>query len=275
MNQWTGELELEVKKKGSKTVQNSIYYHGALRLMRPFYLGDKDQAYYTILNPGGGYLDGDRYKTQIRLQENAALFLTTQSATKIYKTPLKPVCQENEFYLEKGSAFHFFPDPVIAYKEAQFDQKNTIYMSKQSTLAFADIITPGWSSDGKNFSYKSIQMRTEIYLDHELAALDHVRLVPDEQNISDLGFMEGHTHLGTLFIICPEVDSFFESFTAFIQNIEHVYPSCKIGISRLNVSGLIMRILADDTQKIERLFFTSLEYLNSMQNRMTVSLRKY
>lgn len=274
MNQWAGEIELDVKNKGGKTVQSSIYYHGALRLMRPFYLDSGDQAYYTILNPGGGYLDGDRYKMKISLQKNAALFLTTQSATKIYKTPSKPVCQENHFYLAEGSVLHYFPDPVIAYRGAQFDQKNIIEMTSGSTLFFSDIITPGWSVDGQNFSYKKIRMRTELYLDRQLVALDHLRLVPDEQNMAHLGFMEDYTHLGTLLIICPEADPFSESLTDFIQNTEAAH-SCKIGISCLEASGLIMRILANETQKIEQLFYFSLKYINNLQNRTTVALRKY
>lgn len=275
MNQWTGELKLDVKNKGGKTVQSSIYYHGALRLMRPFYLEDGDQAYFTILNPGGGYLDGDRYKMKISLQKNAALFLTTQSATKIYKTPSKPVCQENHFYLEEGSVFHCFPDPVIAYRQARYEQKNIIEMSSRSTLVFSDIITPGWSRGGENFSYEKIRMRTEIYFDHRLVALDNLRLVPNEQNMNHLGFMEDHTHLGTLWMICPEMDQLSETFADFIQNFEAAHSSCRIGISRLEVPGLVVRILANETQKIEQLFYLSLKYINRLQNRTTVALRKY
>ena len=36
--------------------------------MRPIYHDESGQACYYILNPGGGYLDGDRYQMQISLE---------------------------------------------------------------------------------------------------------------------------------------------------------------------------------------------------------------
>jgi urease accessory protein len=54
------------------------------------------------MNPGGGYLDGDFYKIDIYLEETAEAVVTTQSFTKIYKTPLGNASQEITIHLKKG-----------------------------------------------------------------------------------------------------------------------------------------------------------------------------
>ena len=36
-----------------------------------------------------------------------------------------------------------------------YKQKNIIRMDKGATFLYSDIITPGWSPDGEQFSYKT------------------------------------------------------------------------------------------------------------------------
>src|SRR6476660_7612903 len=103
MKNWTGVLHLNVEERKGKTVAKNVYFQGALKVMRPVYHDNSGQACYYLLNPGGGYLDGDRYQMQITLEKQARLTLTTQSATKIYKTPNVPAYQESEFTLKEGS----------------------------------------------------------------------------------------------------------------------------------------------------------------------------
>ena len=187
-------------RKG-KTVAKNVYFQGALKVMRPIYHDDSGQACYYILNPGGGYLDGDRYQMQISLENQARLTLTTQSATKVYKTPHTPAYQETEIYLKEGSYLEYIPDPLIAYRHARYKQKNVIHMEKGATFLYSDIITPGWSPEGERFSYDMLQLINEIYMDDELVAYDHIKLNPATQNMEAIGYMEGFSHLGSMIVV--------------------------------------------------------------------------
>src|SRR6476620_9951014 len=117
---WTGELRLLAEERKGKTVAKNVYFQGALKVMRPVYHDHTGQACYYLLNPGGGYLDGDRYKMQISLEKQAKLTLTTQSATKVYRTPNHHVYQETEIDLKEGSFLEYLPDPLIAYRDASY-----------------------------------------------------------------------------------------------------------------------------------------------------------
>ncbi|HEY2420584.1 MAG TPA: urease accessory protein UreD [Neobacillus sp.] len=252
MGEWTGELRLTAEERRGKTVAGSVYFQGAFKVMRPVYHDDSGQACYYLLNPGGGYLDGDRYKMQISLEKNARLTLTTQSATKVYKTPTNHVYQETEIILNEGSFLEYLPDPLIAYREARYKQKNVIRMKKNATFIYQDIVTPGWSPDGDHFSYKSVQLLNEIYMDDDLAAYDHIKLQPGTQNIRGLGFMEGFSHLGSMIVVGEQTDSTLLDQLFHIIN-EHS-SSFKMGISLLPIPGFTIRILAISTQVIERIF---------------------
>jgi urease accessory protein len=249
---WTGELRLSVEERKGKTVAKNVYFQGAFKVMRPVYHDHTGQACYYLLNPGGGYLDGDRYKMQISLEKQAKLTLTTQSATKVYRTPNNHVYQETEIVLKEGSFLEYLPDPLIAYRDARYKQKNIIRMEKNATFIYTDIITPGWSPDGDRFSYESVQLLNEIYIDNELAAYDHIKLKPGVQNIGGLGLMEGFSHLGSMIVVGEQTGSAL--LDQLIQEINENSASFKAGISLLPKPGFTIRVLANSTQVIERIF---------------------
>ena len=85
---WRGELELGITARPGRSVATHQFHRGALRVLRPHYLDASGQVTYTVVNPGGAYLDGDRYRVAVTVGDGADLLLTTQSATKVYRTPV-------------------------------------------------------------------------------------------------------------------------------------------------------------------------------------------
>lgn len=272
MADWTGVLQLAVEKAREKTIAKRIFFEGAFKVMRPIY-HQKEMPCYYLLNPGGGYLDGDTYKMDIEVGEDAQLTLTTQSAAKVYKTPKKYVYQEMSFNLAKNSYLEYIPDALIAYRDARYFQKTTIHMEQGATLLFSDILTPGWSPDGSFFSYDWLRLKNEIYYEGDLVAFDHIRLEPAKQNVDTLGFMEGYTHLGSFFVIGNQTnDALLDELYAILEGEKDV----KIGLSHLAIPGFTIRILANKTQTIERIFTKCHHIMTQMWfNREPSFLRKY
>ena len=75
MEDWTGDLRLDVEDRKGKTVAKNVYFQGAFKVMRPIYHDESGQVCYYILNPGGGYLDGDRYQMKITFRETSQTHL--------------------------------------------------------------------------------------------------------------------------------------------------------------------------------------------------------
>lgn len=262
MSDWTGILELNVEKRQERTVAKNLYFQGAFKVQRPIYHNRSNHPCFYLLNPGGGYLDGDTYRIQVTLDAEAELTLTTQSATKVYKTPNKHAYQETELFLKKDSYLEYLPDPLIAYKDARYLQKNTVHMEKGATLLYTDILTPGWSPEGKKFSYDTLRLKNEIYMDDELIAFDHIKLSPAVQLIDGLGFMEGYTHLGSFIVVGEKTDD--DLLDQLFETIHQETGDFKAGLSKLAVPGFTIRIMANSTQLIERII-TACHHVISME----------
>ncbi|MDF2790268.1 MAG: urease accessory protein UreD, partial [Neobacillus sp.] len=157
MENWTGYLQLTGARKGKKTILRESYSEGAFKITKPVYLTTCGEACFYIMNPGGGYVDGDSYKIDICLEEEAMAIVTTQSSTKIYKTRDRPAIQEMSIDLKKGSVLEFMPDPIIAYQHACYKQRTVVQMENGSSLICSEILTPGWAPDGTLFQYGLLQ----------------------------------------------------------------------------------------------------------------------
>lgn len=249
MTKWTGVLNLDMENREGRTIAKNVYFQGAFKLMRPIYHQKNNYPCYYLLNPGGGYLDGDNYRMDITLEEDAKLTLTTQSSTKVYKTPKQQAYQVATFNLKKNSYLEYLPDALIAYKDAKYFQETNIYMEEGSTLLYSEILTPGWSPDGDHFSYQMLRLKTNIYMEDELILYDHIKLQPEAQDMLGLGFMEGYTHLGSLVVIGEKTNN--ELLDRLYEAIKEETGDFVFGLSKLPVEGFTIRIMANYTQVIE------------------------
>jgi urease accessory protein len=247
---YTGYLQLEVGNKQNRSVICNSYFDGVFKITRPTYLAE-GLPLLTLLHVGGGYVDGDMYKAEVIVNDDARLAITTQASTKVYKSPRYGVSQTMDYILHSNSELFVKQDPLILYHDANFIQHTNVKMSSSSTFYYTDIITPGWSQDGRLFQYKRLASKLKIFVDGQLEVFDHQLIVPDKMN-GDLMQLEGYSHIGTMIMIHNQVSAaLIEDIREAISNLA---GDVRFGISLLNVKGLSIRVLASSTPKIELIF---------------------
>ncbi|KRM76683.1 urease accessory protein UreD [Secundilactobacillus collinoides] len=245
----TGTLKLSVVRRDHQTVPDNVFFQGAFKLMRPQYLDSTGQVMYCLLNPGGGYLDGDRYHLEVTVGANADLYLTAQSATKIYKTPDDCVRQVNKLTVGENGILEFTADPVIAFENATYFQEQTIDLTPSSSLFITDMVTPGWSRDGKGFQYNSVTLKTQISINGHIRVIDNLVLNPAELAVQSMGMLETHTHYAGVYLIDPRIKT--ETEETLAQLLSERFPETAVGVSQLAIPGLAIRILGEHTQEVK------------------------
>ncbi len=270
---YTGELELVARKQEKRTFLASTYYEGALKMTRPVYLDATFPCVYLI-HIGGGYVDGDTYETRLCLEEESELAVTTQSFTKVYKTPKKPVVQNTTIHLKSNSILHYMPDPLIAYESARFSQETTIHLEDGASFFYKDIITPGWAEDGSVFRYEWIRSKLNVFKNRKRILMDHLFLSPDEAFHSVLQ-MEGYTHVGTLIFYHEAADRGFKE--DLFECLEHGNKDVRWGLSLLpGDKGVILRVLSHRTSLIEQIAHEAYQWASlRVFQKPIVNWRKY
>lgn len=267
----TGYLQLEVGKRLDKSIIINSYYDGVLKITRPVYVME-DLPLLTLIHVGGGYVDGDSYMTEVTLNESSSLALTTQASTKVYKSPRFGATQTMNYFLKEGSALYVRQDPLIPYRDARFTQNTNVYMSSSATFFYTDIITPGWSEDGRFFSYEKVASKLKIFVDGSLAVFDHLLLQPYEK-LEELMYLEGYTHIGTMYFLDQRVNASF--IDKLREELLRISKQARIGISLISVKGISIRILANSTDCLESIFSYCETFIsNRLLNREKFDWRK-
>ncbi|MFF2346822.1 urease accessory protein UreD [Pseudarthrobacter sp. NPDC058119] len=252
-----GELELRVALRGQRSVASHQYHRGALRVLRPHYLDDSGQVCYVVVNPGGAYLGADLFVIDLEVEDGADLLLTTQSATKVYRTPRSFAEQRMTVRLGEGARLELMPDQLIAYREASYRQRTSVTLRPSSTLVMTEVVTPGWSPDGSAFRYEEIRLRNEIRVETEagteLLALDNLLIRPPHNDVTGLGFMEGFSHLGSLVAVDSRVDQALAHDLRSLAQTHQARTGVTLTRTVQGTTGLVLRSLASSTGELNRL----------------------
>ncbi|TQJ34909.1 urease accessory protein UreD [Arthrobacter sp. SLBN-122] len=275
-----GRLELGVSFRGGKSVATHQFHEGALRVLRPHYLDDSGQVCYVVVNPGGAYLGADLFLVDVEVVDGADLLLTTQSATKVYRTPGSFAEQRMAVRLGEGARLELMPDQLIAYREASYRQRTSVTLRPSSSLVMAEVVTPGWSPDGAAFRYEEVRLRNEIHVEADqgtqLLALDNLLIRPPLHDVTGLGFMEGYSHLGSLVVVDARVDQ------ALADELHGLTSGCNtltgISLTRTvaGTTGLVLRSLSNSTDELNRLLRSCTNFLRERwYGQAPLDLRKH
>ncbi len=275
-----GVLNLVIGERNGRSIASRQFHQGALRVLRPHYLDDSGQVCYVVVNPGGAYLGADLYVLDVELEAGANLLLTTQSATKVYRTPGSFAEQRMTVNLAENARLELLPDQLIAYREASYRQNTHITMTPTSSLVMAEVVTPGWSPDGASFRYEELRLRTEIRVDTgnsaELLALDNVLIRPPSADVTGLGFMEGCSHLGSLLVVDPRVDQELADCLHQLSAGHDVYAGISLTRTVAGATGLALRALSNSTGELNHLLGACTAHLrNRWYGQQPLNLRKY
>ena len=274
-NNLAGYTELVLQKTPRRTGAKKSYTVGAAKISPAIYLDDDTIPCYYLIQLGGGYIEGEYYENNIKLEKGSEAILTTQASSKIYKSENSiPSKQYTNLYLEKNSRLEFINDSVILYKDAVYEQSTDIYLEEGSTLIYSDGITAGWSPDGKLFQYKSARIKTNLYLEGELIYLDNLKIIPSEYEVQSFGILEGYKNFGTMLVIDKRINK--ELIKKLREETKNLDLDVKFGISLLEKDGFIIRILGNLTQDIQKVINKVHTYLRQeFFGLEELDLRKY
>lgn len=259
----TGELSMELARRGDRTYISRQYHRGALTLMRPLYLGDDGEASVTLINPGGGYLGGDVYDIEIGMGPGTAAIVTSQAATRVYRAPGEQTVQRTRLRLDDDACLTYVPDELIGYADARYRQHTEAVVHPSATLIAQDVITPGWSPDGRLFSYSRLHATFDVVAPSgRLLVRDNLLLAAGAPGPTvDPGVLgPGATHVGSLLVVSPRVDS------GTIDEVRDVVAcfggdGTQVGVSSLPVPGLFLRVMGNSTGRLDRIIDSAIDHL--------------
>ena len=220
-------------------IQKALYYDESIPSM----------AHLFILSPSGGILQGDRYRTDVRLSNNAISHITTQGATRVYKMDSNYATQIINLEVKENSYLEFLPEQLIPYKDSRYYQKINLNVDATSTLVYSEIIVPGRVAMGELFDYDICYLKSSGRNDDQILFNDSSILEPKKHEITIPSILGNYTILATVYIITDKENTanLKDKINSDFQNNDEV----KGGLSVLpNDAGMCIRILGNSSEEI-------------------------
>ena len=246
-------LKFEENSDKNKTIITDQYSQVPLYTQKALYYDETlpNMAHLFIMSPSGGILQGDRYRMDISLDNNAISHITTQGATRIYKMNSNYATQLININVGKNCYLEFIPDQIIPFRNSRYYQKITLNVDPTASLIYSEIIVPGRVAMGELFSYdlcylKTIGQNTQ----KKIKFIDNCMLKPKNQNMNTLGMFGNHTVLASVYILTKNENALIlnKKINSIIKNNDEVSGGSTI---LPNNAGLLVRLMCNSSEIIK------------------------
>ncbi len=251
-------LRLERDEQNGKTSVKEQYSRVPLYTQRALYLEEAlpSMAYMYIISPSGGILQGDRYRMDITLRNNALAHITTQGATRVYRMEKNFATQIVNIDVGEDCYFEYIPDQIIPYVDSRFYQIANIKVHDNATMLYSEIMTPGRVARGELFNYDICYMKAiGRNQKDDLRFVDVAILEPKKRSMRAFGVMENYDTVGSMYVLTPrkyvqelnaEINSALSGFSDKLYAGATILP---------NDSGVIVRMLGDTFSTLRNAVF--------------------
>ena len=246
-------LKFEENSDKNKTVITDQYSQVPLYTQKALYYDENlpNMAHLFIMSPSGGILQGDRYRMDISLANNAVSHITTQGATRIYKMNSNYATQLININVGKDCYLEFIPDQIIPFRNSRYYQKVSLNVDPSATLIYSEIIVPGRVAMGELFSYDLCYLKTiGQNIEKNIKFVDNCMLKPKNQNMNTLGMFCYHTVLASVYILTKNENALIlnKKINSIIKNNDEVSGGSTI---LPNNSGLVVRLMCNSSEIIK------------------------
>lgn len=258
----TGELSLVFRKReNGRTYLAEQYFKLPLQVMKPHYQDDDGTAFVYLLNPAGGILQNDVLYTQILLEENSRVLVTTPSNTKLYKMEDGHAELINRITVKSGAVLEYLPEHNVPFARSKTYQENEFHLDEEAVLIASDMVTAGRVARGEVFQYDLYASRTKIYVNGKLKIYDNSRMNPQSIEMSNLGYMEGYLTNGTIYVYAKNMT---DELPVKINQIQHD-GNVRFVAGKIDDDFMIVRFLGNSMIDLK-------EMIDAVWNRIRIEL---
>jgi len=253
-----GVLELALARRGGTTRVEHQYQRAPLHVYRPIHLDANlpEMAFVFVQQFGDGFVDGDRCRIDIDCGADAAVHVTTQAATNLYRAERNFATQLVDLRAGRGALLEYLPDPVVPFRGSRFFQRTRLTADPDATVILAELLLPGRVARGEIHAYDLYWAETEARRpDGTLLFADLLRFRPTEgEGPQSLGLLGGRDVVATLHVVTQRVPA-----AELVEPLRQAMTDYGVlaGVSELpNECGASARVLGT-TSKAVRAALTS------------------
>ncbi len=169
MADFSGHLSLRAARRAhGRTVLDAQSFRAPYHLSKPYWDAEARVLLVQVVNPTAGILSGDRLESDIAVNEDAALLVTTPSASRVFKMRDGSAECRQRFSVAPGAWLEVWPEPLVPYRGSTYRQRTSVSLERGSELFFVDQLMPGRVAHGEAWEWKKLMLEIDVRRGGEL-----------------------------------------------------------------------------------------------------------
>jgi len=250
-----GELRLGFSMRNGRSILSDLYRVAPLLVQQALYWDEAmpELPICAIISVGGGILQGDRYKIDIRVEEAACAHVTSQSANRIHQMDANYASQHQSIHVESGAYLEYLPDFTIAYRNSRFINQTDVVIAPDATLLYGEMMLAGRKHHhaGERFGLDTLSVGVIVRRpDGGKLFAEKILIEKDDPTIEDPAVMRGFDAMANIMCVTPPAVA-----ARIKERFETHFPQAPrraaAGLSALpNGAGLMLRAVGMETYDV-------------------------
>lgn len=234
--------------RNGQTRATRLYATSPLKLLAP-QSGDAGMVFASSF--GGGLVAGDQIELDVELEAGSTAFLGTQSATKVYRAiDGVGASQSVHATISNEALLVAWPDPVIAFDGAIYQQRQEFDLSPSASLVLVDCFTSGRRARGELWAFERYVSRNRIRHDGGLVLNDAMLLDQSDGRIDSTLRVAAYHCFATVVLVGNKVRQHADDLHAATARQPVERNACTICTSSQNAHWTLLRFAGVDPEMV-------------------------
>jgi urease accessory protein len=227
-----------------RTVLATQSFRAPFHLSKPYWDEDARTLLVQVVNPTAGILAGDRLESEIIVQDDASLLVTTPSASRVFHMRDGVAECRQHFAVASGGWLEVMPEPLVPHRASRYRQSTTIEVASGGTLFLVDQLMPGRIAHGEAWSWDRLALDLSVRADGELVLRERMDQTGAELlGLANLAGSGVEACFANAVLIAPSgVDGAEPAWRGALTALHG--HGLWIGVSRLRRSGWSLKLIA-------------------------------
>lgn len=224
---WQASLELELAQRAQKTVLTRARHRGPLRVQRPFYPENPDEACHVyMVHPPGGAVGGDTLDIAVDAQPGTRALLTTPGAAKFYRSDARWAHQRVSCRIGRGAVLEWLPQETILFSGSYARQELRVELAPEACFIGWEITCLGRPAAGERFARGTYAQTMEIRREGRLLWLERGNYEGGSERLDAAWGLAGYPVSGLLVCVPPAAQE--ADFIHMIRAAAAGFPDCDL-----------------------------------------------
>jgi urease accessory protein len=243
-----GRGEVVVEGVHGRSTVFSAYATSPLRFLTPRNHGRAAWIYTS--SHGGGFVDGDHVRMRLTVGPGAVAFVSTQAATKVYRSP-RGTSAETEAHVAERGVLVVAPDPIVCFARSRYRQVQQFDLAEDSALVLVDWITSGRRAHGERWLFEEYLSRIVVRVEDRLLLHDVLSLRAADGDIA--ARMGRFNVLAAIAIVGPTLGLEASALVARIGATPvNRRADCLLAAASIGDTGCFVRIAGTSVESVGR-----------------------